>query len=190
MENQKQTPNSNYDSHWESPRGNGSGKVMAGMLLVAVGIIILLAKLNLLFLPYWVFSWEVLLIVIGLFLGFKHSFQKPGWIILVLIGSIFLADDLIDNFDMHIYFWPIILIGIGLWVMLKPRRDYPRRFRSKKTVATASVASEPSPLQNQNFSTGYAASNSASSEEVVDVTAILGGIKKTSYQKILKEARW
>ncbi|GHA66411.1 LiaF transmembrane domain-containing protein [Pontibacter akesuensis] len=188
MENQDQTPNSNYGGNWDSPRRGNSGKVLAGLLLVAVGVVLLVAKLNIFFLPYWVFSWEMLLIVLGLFLGFRHNFQKPGWIVLVLIGSIFLLDDLLEGFDVHVYFWPIMLIGVGLWVMLKPRRDYPRRFRQKRepvaSGAAGAAGAAPGPMSSSSFSTGHTSDRgNNSSEEVVDVTAILGGIKKNIISK-------
>lgn len=122
----------------------------------------------------------MLLIVLGLFLGFRHNFQKPAWIILVLIGTVFLVEDMIESFDLHIYFWPVMLIGLGVWMMLKPRRDYPRRFDRKTEVAGEVTANPP---QNHSFSTGYATDGTQPREEIVDVTAILGGIKKNIISK-------
>ena len=180
MENQEQRPGRPYGGNMGSPRQGGGGKIMAGLLLVAVGVAVLVAKLNIFFLPHWIFSWEMLLIVLGLFLGFRHNFQRPAWIILVLIGTVFLVEDMVEGFDLHIYFWPIMLIGLGVWMMLKPHRDYPRRFGRRREAggdATTGTA------QDQDFGAAYATDGAQSGEEVVDVTAILGGIKKNIISK-------
>ncbi|WP_299760421.1 DUF5668 domain-containing protein [uncultured Pontibacter sp.] len=187
MENRNQTPSSNYGNNWPNNRGRGtSGKVLAGLLLIAVGVVILASKLNIFFLPYWVFSWQMLLIVIGLFIGFRHNFRKSGWLVLVLIGSVFLINDLFTGFNIRVYFWPILLIGIGLWVMLKPRNRQDHRFNQPEpdrneadrkqhayTHSAESAEQEPDNRSNSYYST----------EDIVDATAILGGIKKNIISK-------
>ncbi|CAM3552916.1 hypothetical protein POKO110462_08970 [Pontibacter korlensis] len=188
MENRNQTPNDNYGDNWQSPRRGTGGKVIAGLLLITVGLVILAAKLNIFFLPYWVFSWQMLLIVLGLFVGFRHSFRKSSWLVLVLIGSVFLINDLVEGFNLRFYFWPIMLIGIGLWVMLKPRARYERRFNPAPGRGGAGPT-----YQNYSNGTGTGApeadtytNSTYSSEDVVDATAILGGIKKNIISKNFK----
>ncbi|ARS36823.1 LiaF transmembrane domain-containing protein [Pontibacter actiniarum] len=186
MENGNRHPN--YGDNWQNPRHSTGGKVMAGLLLIAVGVLILASKLNIFFLPYWVFSWQMFLIVLGLFIGFRHNFRKSGWLVLVLIGTVFLINDLVAGFNLRIYFWPILLIGIGLWVMLKPRSRYPRHFRR---VGNAGPA-EPGPAADSYGNsenepgTGTFHDNTYSSEDIVDATAILGGIKKNIISKSFK----
>lgn len=181
MENKEQKPDNNYGGNWQRPQQAGGGKVLAGLLLVTVGVVVLVAKLDLFFLPYWLFKWEMILIVVGLFLGFRHNFQKPGWLILVLIGTVFLIEDVVDGFDLHVYFWPIMLVGLGVWMMLKPRRDYPRQFDRKREVREGEA--DPSQGQHHRFSAEYGANSAYSAEDMVDVTAILGGIKKNIISK-------
>jgi predicted membrane protein len=184
----------NYGGNWESPGRGGRGKVMAGILLIGIGVLILLSKLHVFFLPYWVFSWQMLLIAIGLFIGFRHNFQKPGWLVLVLIGSIFLINDLVTGFNLRIYFWPILLIGIGLWVMLKPKRNRYRDFQNYVPKPEAAEAADPYvPYEYSTYTDpgtepgAEAYTNSAyAPEEVVDVTAILGGVKKNIISKNFK----
>ncbi|MCX2742003.1 LiaF transmembrane domain-containing protein [Pontibacter anaerobius] len=182
MENRNQTPDNNYGDNWQSPRSGSSGKVMAGLLLIAVGVVILASKLHIFFLPYWVFSWQMLLIVIGLFIGFRHNFRKSGWLVLVLIGSVFLVNDLVAGFNLRIYFWPILLIGIGLWVMLKPRNRYERRFERAGPGAGADSGHH---AYSQGAASGTDKNAGAyySTEDIVDATAILGGIKKNIISK-------
>lgn len=167
MENENKTPN--------NLQNTSSGKVMAGLFLIVVGLIILSAKLKFLFLPHWVFSWEMFLIGLGLFIGFKDNFRKTGWLVLVLIGSVFLINDMVEGINLKFYFWPILFIGIGLWIMLKPRRNH---------------AYYTGPAGNAAPGTTYAASTTSArpeqdytSEEVVNATAVLGGIKKSIISK-------
>ncbi len=47
---------------------------MAGLILLAVGAVLLLNTLGV-NLPYWLISWQVGLIVIGLALGFRQQVQ-------------------------------------------------------------------------------------------------------------------
>lgn len=173
MENRNQDPNNN----WQSPRSNTSGKVLAGLLLITVGVVILASKLHIFFLPHWIFSWQMFLIVLGLFVGFRQNFQKPGWLVLVLLGTVFLINDLFAGFNLRIYFWPILLIGIGLWIMLKPKH----RNSSFVPPAPRGGASPEEPDYYNSYSeagTGAYADNTYSTEDVVNATAILGGIKK------------
>jgi predicted membrane protein len=187
MENQDQYK---YGGNWESPRRGGGGKVIAGLLLIGVGMVILLSKLNIFFMPYWVFSWQMLLIVLGLFIGFRHNFQKSGWLVLVLIGAIFLINDLVTGFNLRIYFWPILLIGIGLWVMLKPKRNHYKNFQQSYTPKPEAGAADPyAPYEYGTYTEPAPEAyyeNMYLSEDVVDVTAILGGIKKNVLSKNFK----
>jgi K+ transporter len=64
------------------------GRVMAGVILVIVGVVLFAKQLGV-ELPYWLFRWEMFLIVLGIFIGAKHSFKRSGWIIPVLIGVFF-----------------------------------------------------------------------------------------------------
>ncbi|WP_299826349.1 hypothetical protein [uncultured Pontibacter sp.] len=189
MDHRNLNSNSNYGGNWENPqRGGSGGKVMAGLLLVIIGLVILATKLDYFFLPNWVFSWQMLLIVIGLFIGFKHNFRKPSWLILVIIGSVFLFNELIPGINIRFYFWPILLIGIGVWVMMKPKK-YTQQY-------IPPVRPQPQPHQHQQPINDYTQDfaieedtnfnllgSDASTEEYVDATAIFGGVKKNIISK-------
>lgn len=179
MEDRNQTPDNNYRDNWPAPRGGSSGKVMAGLLLIAVGLVVLATKLNLFFLPHWVFSWQMFLIVLGLFIGFRHNFRKSSWLVLVLIGGVFLVNDMFTGFNMRFYFWPVLLIAIGLWVMLKPRH----RFDSFSRRHGGSSGPQPTGYHNGPDNADSTSDTTYSTEEVVEATAILGGVKKNIISK-------
>ena len=68
-------------------RGHG----WTGILLLLIGVVALL-KAALVPIPYWIYSWPMLLIVIGFFVGIRHGFRGMSWLIMILIGGAFLAD--------------------------------------------------------------------------------------------------
>ena len=94
---------------------------MGGLVLVAIGSLLLARQMGV-HLPHWLFSWEMIPIGIGLFIGARQSFRLGGWLIPIFIGVAFLIQDEILDFDMRQYFWPIAIISIGLFMILRPRR--------------------------------------------------------------------
>jgi phage shock protein C len=69
----------------------------------------------------------------------KTNGNQIGGIILVGLGSIFLADEFIPGFDFD-KFWPLILIGIGVWLLTK-------------TNNKSAGISDNEPISNQNKET-------------------------------------
>ncbi|HEY0608398.1 MAG TPA: DUF5668 domain-containing protein [Chitinophaga sp.] len=64
-----------------------------GVVLIVIGLFLFLQNLHLA-VPYWVFSWKMLLIVLGLVVAVKHKFRGGPWFIMILIGAIFLSEEL------------------------------------------------------------------------------------------------
>jgi len=100
---------SNQIQHDERRRNN---RAMAGIILIAAGALYLLNQLSFFFLPYWIFSWPMIMIVIGLAIGFRNNFRSGGWFFMVVIGGIFLLNYIpgVHAF----YFWPVFLIAVGI----------------------------------------------------------------------------
>ena len=74
----------------------GGGRAIAGLIVVVVGTLLLAREVGA-DIPYWIFSWHMLLIAFGLYLGARHSFRNPVWMIPVAIGSAFLLEDLVPE---------------------------------------------------------------------------------------------
>jgi len=134
-----------------------TGRVIGGTVVLMVGMAIF-AKQAGLGLPYWLFSWPMILIVISLYIGGRDSFRIGGWIAPLIVGLIFLSDDVLDDFDLEIgrYFWPTLIIALGLYMILKPRR--------KEWTVNAMVTGD----------------------DVMDATAIFGGTKSNIISKTFK----
>jgi len=100
----------NNIEHNERRRRN---RLFAGIIFLVAGSAYLLNQLNLFFVPDWLFSWPMVLILIGLITGIKHNFRNPGWFYMVLVGSVFLTNMIVPTIQVALL-WPLVLIAIGV----------------------------------------------------------------------------
>ncbi len=132
-------------------------RIVAGLILVGIGAAYLLRNLNFI-VPEWIFTWPMILILIGIYSGVKHNFRNATWVILLAIGGIFLAGNFYREVDFDRAFWPLIIIGFGLMFILRPRRE---RYSEKKNsrerfnheyIASANIDdSNKGSLDSSNF---------------------------------------
>jgi len=94
-------------------------RIFAGLVLVAVGAVLLLRNSGFP-LPYWLFTWPSILILVGIYSGVKHNFKNNTWLIFIAVGGFFLADKIIPGMQMQPYFWPILIIAAGIIFILRP----------------------------------------------------------------------
>ena len=140
----------------------------------------------------------MLLIVIGLFNGFKHDFKNPTWFILILIGTVFLSGRLIPGFDLRAYVWPMAIIAVGIWLIV--RRNHKHDFGRKKkagqmgaqpNVPEADYIVKPdgtTEIPNEPFINTENASynNIPKSDDYIDSVSVFGGIKRIVLSKDFK----
>ncbi len=147
-------------------RNNQQGKTIGGLLLVVVGLLFLLKETGVFIFPSWTFSWPMLMIVFGVFIGLKHRFRRPSWIAFVLIGGLFLFSRIYPEYHISNQFWPVVIIVIGLMMIFKPkhrRREFSERWKER-----------------------YEGTETFSSEDRLDSVTVLGGIKKNILSKDFK----
>jgi predicted membrane protein len=99
------------------------GLPLIGVIFVGLGLVFLLDRLGMIPMDwhYHIFSWQALLIFLGVVNLFKSNGRLAG-IILIIIGSVFLVPDLINlPFEMRKLIWPVVLISIGLVILFKAR---------------------------------------------------------------------
>jgi len=103
------------------------GRLWAGLFLLLIGSVLLLDQMGFP-LPDWLFSWHVLLIAIGLFLGLRHNFRGGAWLILIMVGGCFVIQDFYPKTELKRFIAPCVLIFIGIIIMFRPRtrwrKDY------------------------------------------------------------------
>ncbi len=102
------------------PLAPRNGRMLGGLIVIAIGTV-LLARQAGADIPYWVFKWEMLLIVLGIYVGARHNFRNWGWLAPVFIGTAFLLEDIIPEIDIGHLVWPIIIIGIGISMIFRSR---------------------------------------------------------------------
>ena len=98
---------------------SNSGQLVTAILMIGVGTVLLLAKLGMLYIPHFIFSWQMLLIGIGMFFIFYKDNWETGMVFITL-GGTFLLIKLhhLHYYDLRVY-WPVILIIIGVTILLK-----------------------------------------------------------------------
>ncbi|MCB9198588.1 MAG: hypothetical protein H6600_09015 [Flavobacteriales bacterium] len=150
------------------------GKIAGGILIVIIGSLFLAKELGVI-IPVWLFSWKVLLIALGLVHGIKSGFKRPWWLVLVLVGSTFLISDFYPHILIKSIIWPVLLIFFGLFIIFKPRRKH-HHFRHKME-RRHHERYEHWKHWEQSYT---------SSEDRLEVTTVMGGVKKQVVTKSFK----
>jgi len=186
-------------------RPQNNGKSFAGLILLGVGAMLLLRQFDFFFFPGWIFSFPMLLIVIGLFQGAKNNFSKPWPFVLVFIGFVFLSRHIFPWFDLRDFFFPLAIIGIGFWLIVKRNKPKPwdkkkdqfgsTGFNEKEPVFTEAdyvvkPEGETEPVAESAESTQSTQSAHSSynikGDDVLDIVSVFGGVKRTVLSKVFK----
>ena len=157
-----------------------SDRIWTGLILVIVGAALLAQKMGVFF-PSWFFTWPMLLVVIGLVTGIKHGFRNPSWLIIMGVGAFFLMDDLSDDLHVKVYFWPVMIIALGLLFILRPKKkwyyDNTKDSWVDRDLPHTPVTGPP-PADH--------AYESIPGEDMLDSVSIFGGVKKVVTTKNFK----
>ncbi len=176
-----------YRMRWEENRQRymenapRHGHVWTGLFIILIGVAALL-NASIPDLPYWLFSWQMFLIALGLFIGMKHGFKGSAWLILIVIGSAFLLRDFFPDLALRRYFWPMALIAVGGLIILRPRRKSWEQCGRKDFKNTSSSGTNTGG-STENF---MDTTETWSKDDFVDSTSIFGGDKKNILSKDFK----
>ncbi|POY38018.1 hypothetical protein C3K47_05695 [Solitalea longa] len=134
---------------------------LGGLVIIIIGVIYLLRQMDL-GVPDYLFSWQALLIGMGVFVGAKHNFRGIGWAVLILIGSYFMMNQYYAwDLSLRRYFIPAGIIFLGIVIMLRPKHR--RHYDCVK--------------------------EDVSDEDSIDITNAFGGTKRTVLSKNFKGGR-
>ena len=100
-----------------------SNRIFPGLLLIAVGVLFLLDRMGRLdFGAIAARYWPVIFILIGVSVIIGNHFKDSGaGVFFILFGTFFLLMKLeIFNHRTWHYFWPILIIAVGFWILIKP----------------------------------------------------------------------
>lgn len=164
------------ENKMEGKRKNES-RIFAGLILVVVGASLFLRNTGFP-LPEWLFSWPMILILIGIYTAVKHNFRNNSWIILIALGIFFLLDRFIPGINLTPYFWPLFIIGIGLMFILRPERGRwldGRSFEKKNRANEISGSNWNQSDQTKNFTTD--------SSDYLKVESVFSGIQRNIVSK-------
>jgi predicted membrane protein len=144
----------------ETTRTNtrASSQVVIGLLVVAFGVLFLLDNLNIIYLRHVIFFWPLAFVASGLVALFSdgpRSGRVTG-IVLIAIGMAMTLNRLGYVFISWRTFWPLVMIGLGGLILY-------RTMGGKRVV---------------HISTGPYTKDDAKADNVVDITAILGGFER------------
>lgn len=145
-----------------------------GLLIIAAGVVILLRNLDFPF-PDFLFSWPMILILIGSVLAIRDGFRPGGWIAMVALGGFFMAMRMFPDFHISTFFWPAILITVGASFLLGRGLSSHRR---RDTYTSENFVAEDTSTRV----TGGAIDQSTDIE-VLDIAAVFGAVKKNVYAK-------
>lgn len=102
-------------------------RTIFGVIAVGFGLLLLASNFNILSYNtrHILFSWQMILIVIGIVQLMNHK-EKPTGYILIAIGGFFLLPDLFDfSFNFMRLFWPVLLIIAGVsFIFFHRSRNY------------------------------------------------------------------
>lgn len=152
-------------------------RTLAGLSVIAFGVLALLGSLDIIdfghILSLW---WPLLLIWAGILSFMSNPRNFFGWPMILIVGGILFQLRELEAVSFNVWqlFWPVIIIGVGISIVL----NHGKVFKTIKSSDTANA-----------FMSGYNTKNQSDDYQGGSASAILGGVKiDLSQAKIKKEA--
>jgi predicted membrane protein len=139
------------------------GRIFWGLLLIALGVIFLLDRMGRLDFGDLVGRyWPVIFILIGISILLSNNLKNIGsGVFFILFGTFFLLLRL-RIFDQAVwrYLWPVAIIAVGLWILLRPALHPDKKKIPEMTGDDLAISqffsSSARRVESQNFRGGRA----------------------------------
>lgn len=157
-------------SSWQRKQRNG--RIVAGVMVILAGLFYLLYQLDFK-IPDWIFSWPAIIIAVSIIAAVKHGLNDWRWILLFLIGALFMGAEIYPDSAILRYKIPIVLFIVGIAIIFKPKnKDYQlQKFKMKH--ARHHFNDEPMKSETLN-------------EDYIYVNNIFSGVEKVIFSKDFK----
>jgi len=113
------------DDFPKSKQGNADKRLGIGIVFIFLGVLFLFNNVGIIpdILRNYLFSWQMILIVIGLFMIAGNKSQKPG-LILIGLGVLFIVPGMLGFERIRLgQLWPIVFVGIGAYILLRHKKQ-------------------------------------------------------------------
>jgi len=137
-----------------------------GVILIAVGVILILERLNMIpeSMADMLISWQMLLVGIGV-LSLIGGNRTAGTILIVIGGTFMIPELITIPHEIRRIYWPLILVAIGVAILMR-QRDHQKLEKGNDPITTV-------PTDNSSGPSG--SSYSANSFNTFDDFVIFGG---------------
>lgn len=163
-----------YFMSWQ--KSQRRGKVVAGILVIAFGIIYLINETGTP-MPKWIFTLPMFILALGFVVLIKHKFKMMGGWILMAIGGVLMANEFYPESINSNLIWPIVIILIGLKLVFKSKNNYKEKHKKWQKFKQHRKCSNPSDYLNEVSDTDF-----------VDTVSLFGGVSKNIVTKNFKGA--
>ena len=165
------------------------GNLWAGLVLIAVGALLVSRQFGVYY-PEWIFSWEMIVVVIGILVGMKSGFRDYGWAIIIGIGLIFLFDDIFQEMPVHQYGWPILITAVGVFVLMsglgskrEEREEQKQKQKEKEKEGEEGIVRGEETVEEPE---GPPAMPASFTGDLLEVVSVFGMVKKIVVSKSFK----
>lgn len=160
-----------YEQGAEWRKRQQNGRVWTGIFLLLIGCA---AIVRYTFpVPEWLFSWQMILITLGLFMIVRHGLRMGPGLVLIIVGGVNLLWQFFPDVIDRRMIWPIVLITVGVFLIFNPRRKHHRRHTDTRSPDGDTHAD----------SLIYYEETAGPNENQIDCVSIFGGLKKHIYSK-------
>jgi predicted membrane protein len=159
---------------------NNSSRIWTGVIIIVIGLVLFLRNQGL-DIPRWIISWPMLLIAIGLLVGYKRNFHGGGWLAMVLVGGFFTLGKITD-YNLSKYYFSIAFIALGLFLIFKPKRLSKKRTKAMSDKAPADFGN---PDSFEHTGEAYA-STDTEDNDILDSVNVFGGSHQRIFSKNFK----